>query len=78
MRQCRLAPGLEKQIGKLEITQPPEGVHFAVGTDPRYRNEPDRVLDIKQLTAAKGSAEFADLELKNGESVRVIFNFDGG
>jgi hypothetical protein len=67
---------VDGQIGTLEITQPPEGIHFEVGKIAKYRPEAAaRVLDIKELAAAKGSAEFADLRLKDGEPVRVIFNF---
>ena len=67
---------VDGQIGILEITQPPEGIHFELGKIAEYRPEAAaRVLDIKKLAAAKGSAEFADERLKEGEPVRVIFNF---
>ena len=70
---------VDGQIGKLEITQPPEGVHFAVDpTTVKFRNEPERVLEIKELTTATSSAEFADSKLKNAEPVKVIFNFEMG
>lgn len=67
---------VDGQIGQLEITQPPEGLHFAVGGDQKYRNVQERVLDIKQLATPHGPAEFADLTLKNAEPVKVIFNFE--
>jgi hypothetical protein len=68
---------VDGQIGILEITQPPEGLHFEVGKpeNGQFRDKPERVLDIKQLVKAKGSAEFAHLALKNAQPVRVIFNF---
>ena len=66
---------VDGQIGKLEITQPPEGLHFEVGTNPNFSNSSERVLDVKQLATATRSAELANLALKNAEPVRVIFNF---
>jgi hypothetical protein len=44
----------------------------------KFRNEPERVLEIKELTTATSSAEFADSKLKNAEPVKVIFNFEMG
>jgi len=72
---------VDGQIGRLEITQPPEGVHFAVDKSAvekngQYRNPEELVLDIKKLTSAKSSAEFAKLELENAAPVKVIFKFE--
>jgi len=67
---------VDGQIGILELTQPPEGLHFEVDKKPaNFRDEPNRVLNVKALTAADGSAQFAARGLEKGEPVRVIFNF---
>jgi hypothetical protein len=71
---------VDGQIGTLEITQPPEGLHFEV----EKTDAPNRVLKIKNLISTwrlapvDGSAKFADEGLRKGEPVRVIFNLTLG
>jgi hypothetical protein len=67
---------VDGQIGILELTQPPEGLHFEVEQPPKLRDKLSRVLNVKELTAANGSAQFADRGLEKGEPVRVLFNLE--
>jgi hypothetical protein len=53
---------VDGQLDKLEITQPPEGLHFAVKDKPIFRNEAMRVLDIRGMAGPSktGAASFAE------------------
>jgi hypothetical protein len=68
---------VDGQIGALEITQPPEGLHFEIKRprydDPAcYRDKARRVLDIASLARGKsGSAQFAHDNI--AESLRFTF-----
>jgi hypothetical protein len=71
---------VDGQVSELELTQPPEGLHFAVKDSekqPPFRgNAEERVLDMKDWAkTAKSSAEFAKERISN--PLRFVFKIGG-
>ncbi len=84
LRLDRIAPDIlfgvvDGQVSEMELTQPPEGVHFAVKDKekpPDREKSAKRVLDIKDwATNAKSSAKFAEKRMSN--PLRFVFRIGG-
>ena len=85
LRLDRVAPDIlfgvvDGQVSEIEITQPPEGLHFEVkdGQQPSYRGKDaeGRVLDIKAWGgAAESSAKFAKERMSS--PLRFVFKIGG-
>jgi len=85
LRLDRVAPDIlfglvDGQVSALEITQPPEGLHFATsGTEePPYRGKDGeaRVLDVRKwATGAAASAAFAQQRI--AQPLRFVFAIGG-
>ncbi len=85
LRLDRVAPDIlfgvvDGQVSEIEITQPPEGLHFEVkdGQQPSYRGKDaeGRVLDIKAWAKhAESSAKFAKERMSS--PLRFVFKIGG-
>lgn len=83
LRLDRIAPDtlfalVGGKVAAIEITQPAEGLHFAIDTaaPPMRTNGAARVLDIGQLTKHSGSsAEFAKRYMSH--QLRFVFRIGG-
>jgi hypothetical protein len=84
LRLDRVAPDIlfalaAGTVREIEITQPPEGLHFVVqdGQQPSYRgNDQMRVLDIKAFAGnAASSAKFAEKQMSG--PLRFVFKIGG-
>jgi hypothetical protein len=77
LRLDRVAPDIlfgivDGQLAELELTQPPEGVHFAAEAQAPRRDAETRVLDVRAWAGeAAGSAALADA--KTATSLRVTW-----
>jgi hypothetical protein len=82
LRLDRVGPDIlfgvvDGQLAELELTQPPEGLHFAATADaPRRDAAAGRVLDVRAWAdGAAGSAALADR--KKATSLRVTYRIGG-
>ena len=81
LRLDRLAPDIllgvvDGRVQELEMTQPPEGLHFTAAAPPPRGDPADRVIDVAGWTAGlDGSAALAKARMST--PLRLVFRIGG-
>ena len=81
LRLDRLAPDIllgivDGRMREVEITQPPEGLHFTAAAPPSRRDAAERVIDVASWTdGLDGSAALAKARMS--EPLRFVFRIGG-